>query len=158
VRHDDLTLVAERQVPAAGQLVQARGHLLDAGTELRREFAVLRRAPGPGERAVDRQPQILTIHAAILAKPDEYPGGPASVQVARISARAARSDQAGGRPARGKGATMHPMFVQLYLEPDADQDEQDSRRRRAARSRRLRSRMTMRVAAPAPTRDRQPQR
>jgi hypothetical protein len=53
---------------------------------------------------------------------------------------------------------MHPMFVQLYLEPDADQDEQDSRRRRAARSRRLRSRMAVRVVATGPTRDRQPQR
>ena len=26
---------------------------------------------------------------------------------------------------------MHPMFVQLYLEPDTDQDEQDKRRRAA---------------------------
>src|SRR5947207_2290491 len=26
---------------------------------------------------------------------------------------------------------MHPMFVQLYLEPDSDQDEQDRRRRAA---------------------------
>ena len=33
---------------------------------------------------------------------------------------------------------MHPMFAQLYLEPDCGEDEQDERRR-AARSRRLRS-------------------
>jgi hypothetical protein len=33
---------------------------------------------------------------------------------------------------------MHPMFAQLYLEPDSFEDEQDERRR-AARSRRLRS-------------------
>jgi hypothetical protein len=38
---------------------------------LGRELAVLRRAPGRGERPVDRQPQILIVHAAILAKPDE---------------------------------------------------------------------------------------
>jgi hypothetical protein len=71
MRHHDLALVAERQVPAAGQLAQARDHLLDAGTEFGRELAVLRRAPGRGERPVDRQPQILIVHAAILAKPDE---------------------------------------------------------------------------------------
>ena len=53
---------------------------------------------------------------------------------------------------------MHPMFVQLYLEPDDDQDEQDNRRRRAARSRRLRSRMAVRVTSSAPVRDRQPRR
>jgi len=41
-------------VPAAGQLVQARGDLLDIGAELPGEFAGLRRAPGPGERAVYR--------------------------------------------------------------------------------------------------------
>ena len=35
---------------------------------------------------------------------------------------------------------MHPMFVQLYLQPDAE-DEQDERRR-AARSRRLRTART----------------
>jgi len=74
-----------------------------------------------------------------------------------LPARHALTKQEGDQP-EIRGATMHPMFVQLYLEPDADQDEQDSRRRRAARSRRLRSRMTVRVAAPAPTRDRQPQR
>ena len=33
---------------------------------------------------------------------------------------------------------MHPMFAQLYLEPDSGEDEQDERRR-AARSRRQRS-------------------
>ena len=37
---------------------------------------------------------------------------------------------------------MHPMFVQLYLEPDSGEDEQDQRRR-AARSRRLRSARTL---------------
>ena len=57
----------------------------------------------------------------------------------------------------GKGATMHPMFVQLYLEADADQDEQD-KRRRAARSRRLRARAAVRINAPAANRDRRPRR
>ena len=37
---------------------------------------------------------------------------------------------------------MHPMFAQLYLEPDSGEDEQDERRR-AARSRRLRSARTV---------------
>ena len=37
---------------------------------------------------------------------------------------------------------MHPMFAQLYLEPDSFEDEQDERRR-AARSRRLRSARTL---------------
>ena len=37
---------------------------------------------------------------------------------------------------------MHPMFAQLYLEPDSGGDEQDERRR-AARSRRLRSARTV---------------
>ena len=42
---------------------------------------------------------------------------------------------------------MHPMFAQLYLEPDSGEDEQDERRR-AARSRRLRSARTVtRVSA-----------
>jgi hypothetical protein len=44
---------------------------------------------------------------------------------------------------------MHPMFVQLYLEPDATEDDRD-RRRRAARTRsvqRQRSRATLRVTA-----------
>jgi hypothetical protein len=134
-------------VPHPGGGYQEVGHL-----------AAVRRAPGPGERTVDRQPQILTVHAAILAKPDEYPGRPKSVQVARISARTTRSDHQEGDQPEVKGATMHPMFVELYLEADADQDEQDNRRRRAARSRRLRSRMAVRVAAPAPAAARQPQR
>ena len=34
MRHDDLTLVAERQVPAAGQLAEARGDLRGLGAEL----------------------------------------------------------------------------------------------------------------------------
>ena len=37
---------------------------------------------------------------------------------------------------------MHPMFAQLYLEPDSFEDEQDERRR-SARSRRLRSARTL---------------
>ena len=117
-------------------------------TELRRELAGLRRAPGLGERAVHRQPQILSVHAAIFASPmNTEPAGvfPGSTYFCpRDTLRSA-----GGRPARGKGAIMHPMFVELYLQADADQDEQD-RRRRAARSRRLRSRTALRVAAPAP--------
>lgn len=47
---------------------------------------------------------------------------------------------------------MHPMFVQLYLEPNASEDDQDERRRRADRARRLRSRAAVRVTA----RDRDP--
>jgi hypothetical protein len=34
-------------------------------------FTSTRHSSGLGERAVHRQPQILTIHAAILAKADE---------------------------------------------------------------------------------------
>ena len=52
---------------------------------------------------------------------------------------------------------MHPMFVQLYLEPDADQDERD-KRRRAARARRHRTRAVVRVTGPAADRDRRPRR
>jgi len=52
---------------------------------------------------------------------------------------------------------MHPMFVQLYLEPDADQDERD-KRRRAARAPRLRTRAVVRVTGPATGRDRRPRR
>ena len=52
---------------------------------------------------------------------------------------------------------MHPMFVQLYLEPDTGQDERD-KRRRAARARRLRTRAAVRVTTPAANRDRRPQR
>ena len=37
---------------------------------------------------------------------------------------------------------MHPMFAQLYLEPDSFEDERDERRR-SARSRRLRSARTL---------------
>jgi hypothetical protein len=48
---------------------------------------------------------------------------------------------------------MHPMFAQLYLQPDASEDEQDERRR-AARSRRLRSARTLTRATV--TRDRDP--
>lgn len=44
---------------------------------------------------------------------------------------------------------MHPMFVQLYLEPDASEDERDERRRRANRARRLRARAAVRVRVTA---------
>ena len=37
---------------------------------------------------------------------------------------------------------MHPMFAQLYLEPDSGEDEQDERRR-TGRSRRQRSVRTL---------------
>jgi hypothetical protein len=45
---------------------------------------------------------------------------------------------------------MHPMFVKLFLDPDADDllADEEERRRRAARARRTTSRMTVRVAAP----------
>jgi hypothetical protein len=48
---------------------------------------------------------------------------------------------------------MHPMFAQLYLQPDASEDERDERRL-AARSRRLRSARTLTRATVA--RDREP--
>ena len=47
---------------------------------------------------------------------------------------------------------MHPMFAQLYLQPDASEDEQDERRR-ATRSRRLRSARTLTRATAARDRD-----
>ena len=96
MRHENLPLAAERQVPAAGQFAQAGGHLPNVGAELPGELAGLRRAPGLGERPVHRQPQILTVHAAIFAKPDEYPGRQESRLRKRISARTPRSDQQEG--------------------------------------------------------------
>jgi hypothetical protein len=48
---------------------------------------------------------------------------------------------------------MHPMFVKLYLEPEADDDEA-ARRRRANRARRRQARAVVRVTAR--DRDRQP--
>src|SRR6266516_3077185 len=54
-----------------------------------------------------------------------------------------------GPPAEPRRDIMHPMFVKLFLEPDADDllaDEED-KRRRAARARHTRSRMTLRVTA-----------
>ena len=88
--------VAERQVPPAGQLAEASDHLRGLGAELRGQRTGIRRPSGLGERAVHREPQVLTVHAAIFAKPDEYPGRPASVRVVRIFARAARSGQQEG--------------------------------------------------------------
>jgi len=40
---------------------------------------------------------------------------------------------------------MHPMFVKLFLEPDADDllADEEEQRRRAARARHTRSRMTL---------------
>ena len=69
MRHDDLALVPERQVAGPGQLFQALGDFRDLGAELPRELVCSRRAPRLGERPVHRQPQILDIHAAILANP-----------------------------------------------------------------------------------------
>ncbi len=53
---------------------------------------------------------------------------------------------------------MHPMFVKLYLEPEADDllADEEARRRRANQARRQRSRAAVRVAAR--DRDRQPRR
>ena len=44
---------------------------------------------------------------------------------------------------------MHPMFVKLFLEPDADDllADEDEKRRRAAPARHTRSRMTLRATA-----------
>jgi hypothetical protein len=52
---------------------------------------------------------------------------------------------------------MHPMFVKLYLEPEAEDLLADERHRRSARlARRNRSRMAVRVTARA--KDRRPRR
>jgi hypothetical protein len=53
----------------AGQLGQAGGHLEDIDAELPGQLSGVWRAPRLGERPVHRQPQVLTVHAAILAKP-----------------------------------------------------------------------------------------
>ena len=50
---------------------------------------------------------------------------------------------------------MHPMFVQLYLEPDAGDDQRDQRRR-ASRARRVQTRAAVR--APLRDWDRPPRR
>ncbi len=71
--HDDLTPVAERHVPTAGQLIQAFGDFLCPGAELPRELIGARRTSGLGKRAVHRQPQILSVHGAIFAKPMSLP-------------------------------------------------------------------------------------
>ena len=44
---------------------------------------------------------------------------------------------------------MHPMFVKLFLEPDADDllADEEEQRRHASRARHNRSRMTVRVTA-----------
>jgi hypothetical protein len=60
------------------------------------------------------------------------------------------------RTGKAKGAIMHPMFVQLYLQGEADEEREDERRR-ANRARRHRSRAAARVVA-ARDRDRQPRR
>src|SRR5713101_4262359 len=60
-----------------------------------------------------------------------------------ISAGATRSEEQEGH-ARCEGDVMHPMFVKLYLEPEADDDRED-RRRRSNRARRLQSRAQARV-------------
>ena len=46
---------------------------------------------------------------------------------------------------------MHPMFVKLFLEPDADDllADEEEQRRRAARARHTRSRMTLTVTTRA---------
>ena len=53
---------------------------------------------------------------------------------------------------------MHPMFVKLFLEPDADDllADEEEQRQRAARARHTRSRMTLTVATRA--QDRLPRR
>jgi hypothetical protein len=45
---------------------------------------------------------------------------------------------------------MHPMFVKLFLEPDADdlQAEEEAQRRSARRARRTRRAMVVKSAAP----------
>jgi hypothetical protein len=53
---------------------------------------------------------------------------------------------------------MHPMFVKLFLEPDADDllADEEERRRRSKAARQNRSRVTMRVTARP--QDRRPRR
>lgn len=43
--------------------------------------------------------------------------------------------QAHGRPNRGRGGKMHPLFVELYLSSDPD-DAPEQRRAKRARARR----------------------
>jgi len=51
------------------------------------------------------------------------------------------------QPPRGRD-TMHPMFKELFIEPDADDlPTEEDRRRRVRRSRRARSAMVIRPAA-----------
>jgi hypothetical protein len=59
---------------------------------------------------------------------------------------------------RGEESTMHPMFVQLFLQTSEDDllAEEEGRRRAANRARRTRTRVATRV--PARDRDRRPPR
>jgi hypothetical protein len=106
---------------------------------------------------VRRQPQVLTIHVAALAKP---PARPMSKRTTRCLSNEhvfpavlmplAEQEATG----RHKGGIMHPMFVKLYLEAEAD-DDQD-KRRRTNRVKRNRSRAAVRITAR--DRDRRPRR
>jgi hypothetical protein len=71
MRHHDPAVAVQRQVPGPGQARQAVSHLGNPGTEPGRQRARIRCAPGRGELLVHRQPQVLAVHTAILAKPGE---------------------------------------------------------------------------------------
>lgn len=72
MRHDDLPLSVEHQVASPGQFCQALGDHRGLDAEPFRELICSGRAPRLGEGPVHRQPQAFMIHAAILAKPEEY--------------------------------------------------------------------------------------
>ena len=61
-------MAIENEVASPRQLVQFPGNFRQAGLELPGELARVRGAPGPGERAVYGQAQILSVHGVILAK------------------------------------------------------------------------------------------
>ena len=64
--HDDLAAAAENQVARPGQLLQAGRDRREFRAEFPGELIRVGCAPGPGERAVHRQTQVLIIHAAIV--------------------------------------------------------------------------------------------
>ena len=167
MRHDDLALVAERQVACPGQFFQALGDHRGLGAEFLPELVRSGCTPRLGERPVHRQPQILTIHTAIFANPHVSVLSPGAGEANECRAdRESKTMSTYFRPDYGlwqncrlpglnKGGIMHPMFVKLYLEAEADDDEA-SKHRRGNRARRHRSRAAVRVIAR--DRDRQPQR
>src|SRR4029077_18069873 len=106
---------------------------------------------------------------AAASRRDECRARPESQHLARIFCRPGELRR-GGPPHPGTASgkrwstgraeedVMHPMFVKLFLEPDADDllADEEERRRHAKLARQTRSRMTMRVTARP--QDRRPRR